>query len=421
MNKVFKMMLIFLLIIINMLLISCEGGRELDSIGIVIAIGFDLDGEDIIITNEVINPMGASPTNKNNNQEASKFVMGRGKTMEEAISNISLTFDRQLYYSHTRIIILGEDVVKGGYGEYIDTFNRNNQIRETTPLMVAKDAKAYEIMGIMPGIAHTAGKYIYDITKDNMITGKQRVIDINRFFRDFYGENEDYVLGVVERINKKVIKKESEDDKDNSKENKGDTLEVLRMEGGAVLKDKKLIGYFTGEEMMGFNFILDEFEGGVVSFITPKDALQESVETYKEKPYSGFKIFKSRTKTNIILQGDKLHLFINLKLRGGLKGTQEGVNLNNRLVIKKMEKSIEKNIRDKISKTLKKSQKQFEMDVLGIGQLVHRSYPNIWKEIKDEWPEIFKDLDYTIRVDASINDVGFASTTQGIRKSIYEK
>ncbi|WP_075724502.1 Ger(x)C family spore germination protein [Tissierella creatinophila] len=408
MNKSKKRLLVFIIIISNIFLTSCKSAKEIDTLGIVVAVGFDLDGEDVIITNEVINPMGSSTSQQSSGQESTKFVIGQGKTIEEAILNTSLTFDRELYYPHAHTIIVGEDLVKDGFDGYIDMLSRDKQLRETTFLMVAKGAKAYEIMGINSGLSNSPGRYLHDITQENMETGKQRPLDINRFLKYFYRKSGGVVLGVVEKRDKKTA----------NKDGKADTIEVLSVEGGVVLKEKKLVGYFTGEEMMGFNFIVGEFQRGPIVFQTPEDDKDKG--NFKKNHYSTFKVFKNKTTLDMELKKDKLHLFIDLKLRGALKATQEGVDLNNPNIVKEMEKSIEKEIKRKIATTLEKAQNEFNVDTFSIAELTHRKYPELWKEIEDQWPEIFKDLDYTIRVDASINDVGFINTTKKTRESIYE-
>lgn len=191
-------------------LTSCNTGDEINNLGIVVAVGFDLEGEDVVITNEVINPMGLSSANSSDIQESTEFVISRGKTIEEAIYNSSLTFDRKLYYPHTHTIILGKDVIENGLHEHIDMLSRNNQIRETALIMVSKDTKAYEIMGINSGLSSSPGRYLYQITQQNILTGKQRALDINRFFKYFYSKSEGYVLGIVEKVDKETAGPEGE-------------------------------------------------------------------------------------------------------------------------------------------------------------------------------------------------------------------
>lgn len=174
--------------------------------------------------------------------------------------------------------------------------------------------------------------------------------------------------------------------------------------------------------MIGFNFIVDEFKEGTLAFENSDDIIKKSdIKDNDKKHYSSFKVFKTKTKRDIKLEKDKLHLYIDIKLRGTLKATQAEIDLNNSVILNTLEKEIEESIKSTISNTLKKAKKEFEVDTFSIGELVHKNYPDLWREIEENWTEVFKDIDYTINVDANINDVGFTNTTKKTRKSIYEK
>lgn len=396
--------------VINLFLTSCTG-QEIDDLGIVIAMGFDIEDGEVVITNEVINPVGITTKSKGGGGgEPTQFVMGRGKTIEEAVINTSLTFDKRLYYQHAYIIILGEEVAKQGIYDYIDTLSRSNEIREDAFLMVAKDAKAYEVMGIHTGISQSSGKYIYEIVNQGMINSKTRPLEVNRFFKYLYTIEEGYTLGIIEKIQKRNIGKDGSSEK----------LEVLSLEGGSVFKDEKLTGYFTGDEMMGFKFIVDELKSGVIVFEAPESLIQEKNKSSTKNRYSSFQIFRNKTKIDIKLIDGKLHLFIEVKFRGNLKAVQEGIDLKKYDHIKQLEKSIGEKVEYYIGNTLERAQTEFEVDTFGIGRLVHRKYPELWSDIEKDWTEVFKDLEYTINVDASINEVGFTNSPQSIRKSRYE-
>ncbi|MGO1470485.1 MAG: Ger(x)C family spore germination protein [Tissierella sp.] len=407
MNKLLKLFSAFLLIFLNVFLISCTISNEIDTLGIVVAVGLDVDGDEVVLTNEVINPMDVSSNEGNESQEFARFVISRGRTIQEAMSNASLTFDKKLYYPHAHMIIIGEDLAKNGLDGFADIFSRDNEIRETTFLMIAKNAKAYEVMGINEGQSNSSGKYIYEIAKQDGLNSKHRTLNISDFFKYIYQKNEGQVFGLVE---KSTVRKEGENE----------FREVLSVEGGGVFKEGKLVGYFSGEEIAGFRFIVDEYEQGDIVFRTPKDIIKEKREKKHKHNYTSFRIYKNKTKMDIKLIDDKFHLFIDLKLSGSLKSTQRSIDLNESETINKIEQSIQKNIKGTIGDTLKKAQAELEVDTFSIGRLVYTKYPHIWNDIKEDWTEVFKDLEYTISVDASINDSGFTNKSMSIKKSIYE-
>ena len=62
------------------------------------------------------------------------------------------------------------------------------------------------------------------------------------------------------------------------------------------------------------------------------------------------------------------------------------------------EKIVEKNILDLIQK----SQTKFKTDVFGIGSMVYRKDPKLWKQVKDNWDEIFTTMEVEVHTNIEI-------------------
>lgn len=412
MKKIIRKIYIFTpILIILLLLTSCTGARELDTIGIVVSTGIDLEDGQIVITNEVINPaLGHGGKNEDIN-ENTKFVQGRGLTVVDAISQISLAFDRELYYPHNYLVIFGEEVAKEGIGKYIDVLSRNTEQREMAYLLVSQGDKAYDVMGINSGISTSPGNYMYEILKGENFKGKTRTIATNEFLRYYYRAQEGYIFGVVRVIEQPEINK--------MLTNK--TIDVLCIEGGSVFEHDKLIGYYSGDEMIGFNFLVDNLKSTDIVFENPQYAEDTNAQIAEKGRYSVVKVFRSKTTLDIKLEEEKLHLYVDVKLRGTLVETTELLNLSDTKILKLVEDACAKKIEGIINKTLEKAQKEYALDSFSIGKLVHRKHPKLWKEIEKDWKEIFAEINYTVNVKASIVDTGFTNTPSNLRKGKYNE
>lgn len=407
MKKIVNKIYIFIeIIIILFLFTSCTGARELDTMGIVVSTGIDLEDGKIVITNEVINPAVGPGGKSEDLTENTKFVQGRGLTVVDAIAQSLLSFDRELFYPHNHLVIFGEDVAKDGIGKYIDVLSRNNEQREMAYLLVSQGDKAYDVMGINSGISTSPGKYMYDILKGENFNGKTRTIATNEFLRYYYRAQEGYIFGVVRVIEQPEINKMASNE----------TIDVLCIEGGALFENDKLIGYYSGDEMIGFNFLVDNLKSTDLVFETPQYAEDSKDQMAEKGKYSVVKVFRSKTKLNIKLEQEKLHLYIDVKLRGPLIETTELLNISDTKILKLVEDACAKKVEDIINKTLEKSQKEFALDSFSIGELVHRKYPKLWKEIKNDWKQIYEEIDYTVNVNVSIVDTGFTNTPSNLRK-----
>ena len=406
-----KLFILLKLFIILIFLTSCTGARELDTLGIVVTTGIDMENGEVVVTNEVINPIAASGSKNGDMTESTEFVQGRGHTVTDAIAQSSLTFDRQLYYPHNHLVIFGEEIAKDGIGKYIDLLSRHTEQREIAYLLVSKGEKAYNIMGVNSGISNSPGKYMYQIIKGQNFNGKTRTLAINEFLRYYYRSQEGYIFGVVALVEKPQINK-IESDK---------TIEVISVEGGAVFEQDKLIGYYTGDEMIGFNLLVDNLKTTAIVFETPSYVEKPKDQISEKGKYSVLKVYKSKTKLDIKLEQEELHLYVDVKIRGILIETTELLNLSDSKILELVADACEKRVEEIIKKILVKAQKEYELDSFSIGELVHRKYPKLWKEIKDDWEEIFTELDYTINVNIAIADTGFTNIPPNLRKGKYNE
>lgn len=62
---------------------------------------------------------------------------------------------------------------------------------------------------------------------------------------------------------------------------------------------------------------------------------------------------------------------------------------------------------DTINQTIESVQKQYESDIFGFGEAIHRSNPKEWKKIKRQWrDEGFSELSANVKVDVKLQHTG---------------
>ena len=57
-------------------------------------------------------------------------------------------------------------------------------------------------------------------------------------------------------------------------------------------------------------------------------------------------------------------------------------------------------------KRLDKAQHELKTDIFGFGEHIHRKYPKVWNELKDDWDTEFEKLQVNFIFDTKIKDVG---------------
>src|SRR5690606_14639492 len=114
-----------------------------------------------------------------------------------------------------------------GIGDYIDILSRNNEQREQAYMIVAKGRNAYEVMGVNSGMAQSPGRYIHEIISHEVFNEETRTLTISEFFRYYFIPHEDYIMGVLDILQKPQINESIRETQ----------FKVLSIGGGSAFKN----------------------------------------------------------------------------------------------------------------------------------------------------------------------------------------
>lgn len=404
-----KVVLIIYLGISFLILSSCTNAREIKDLAMVSIIGMDKEGDDVVLTCEISNPLYSSKTDGASSTSYSVvFVQGKGKTFFDAGRNLTLHFDKQLFFSHANIIIIGEELAKEGITQNLDYLLRAQGPRENIKMLIAKGTKAYEVMGVMGELSGSGGEYISGMLDNFSLNGKTIDISLSQYYRYYYGINNEPVIGVVQKEERKGVPGEVK--------KSGPTKTILNIGGGAVTKRDYLIGYFSPDEMFGFNFIVNDIKGGAIVFTTPSKLTNNMSVIGNQGKLTSIEILKSQTKNDIKIKDGNIHLDINVKLRGSLIEENRAIDLDDEEFIAILEDDCSKEVEKIISRTLDKGQREFKQDNFSIGEAVHQKYPEVWREIEGDWDNIFSEMTYSVNVKTEIVKIGIINVPSNLRK-----
>lgn len=409
-----KIMLFYIFILIVLFLTGCWDSRELNTLGIVLVIGIDREGDQVLLTAEVIEPMPAKTKSGMEKGTSVKYVQGIGDNIFQAFRNITLKFDRRIFISHSKAIIFGEEFAKKPLTNELDIFLRDNEQRETAYLLVAKGAKAYEVMGINAGIEDIPGNYILKLIENFKYNSKAVNINLAEYIKHYHEIGKQPVLGLIEKKEKKQIYKEQKTSKDKEYE-----LSVI---GSVAFYKDELVGYLSGEETTGFNFIRDKVEESIVTFPNPITSIDKystatppiesevGFKGTKKEDMSTIKIVKSKTKNDIEIRDGDIILKTKITMRGTIGEMEGDIDISEKEGMKELERACSEQIRKEVEKVFIKAQKDFKSDIFGFGSLFHRKYPEEWNEIKDNWHNVFPDVDFQVEVETNAIRTGLINT-----------
>ena len=398
-----KRFLLIVSILLSILLTGCWDARELNELGISMIIGFDIEDEKVLLTVEVIQPMHSGNQEGNGSNLSVKYVQGAGNNMLEAFRDVILRFDRLIFASHNKILIFGEDFAKKGLASHIDELYRDREQREMAYILVAKEQKAYEVMGINAGLEKVPADYVLQLVKGIRSNPKTVNVNLVEYLKHYYHAGHHPVVGVIEKNIRKKIDKTSGNSSMEDYE--------LSVMGAAVFKEEGLVGYLGGNDTKALNFIMDNIRGGIITFPTPAAVVKTESETEPQSnDLSSVIIISNKTKNDVEIIDGKIILKTKVKLRSSLGEVVGDIDISKEENIKAIEDACSKAIEVALKAAIKKLQRDFKLDIFGFGIVFHRKYPEQWKEIERNWDEIFSEAEVEVVVDTNIIRTGLINT-----------
>ncbi|MDM5327006.1 Ger(x)C family spore germination protein [Neobacillus sp. CF12] len=374
MKRILKITQLSSLVFLNLFFISgCWNYREIDQLAIVAGAAIDKQDDKYLVSAEIVNVTGGKEA-----KVSPKVVTGIGDTIFDAIRNTIKISGKQLYWAHSEILIISQEIAREGVVEVIDLFARDPETRMSSNLLISKEKTAKEILEQQSITTEIQSSQINKMLMSQKGLSKAPVIAIYQFVNNLADNTRSAVLPAIS--NKKT-------------QGKSET----ELFGSAVFKKDKLSGFLNGEDTKYFLFVLNKVKGGL---LIQKEKLEGSdvkvsLEIFADKTYTKIKPVYSNGKLTM-----KLDVFVNVAI-GELEGSKNYMNEPGRT---KLQKAAEKSLEDNINRVIKKVQNEYNSDIFEFGRIVQDERPDVWKELEDDWEKIYKDLEVKVKAEIIIKD-----------------
>lgn len=364
-----KIKVIFL-ISISLLMGGCWDYIGLDEITVITGVAIDKKDYKYALTFEYVD-FNSSTKNKG---VVTKIIESNGETIFDAIRNAKKKVRNKLYFIQTQAIIINKKIAeKDGIGTIINFFMRDGEIRETVKLVISEEKKASDILKAKsidnPSTAYEIQKIVDD---DKRVTGTTKGIALYETFNTIINNSESLGLPVIHLTN-------------------NDSKKVIEVNGIAVFKKDRAIGYLTPDESKMYLFINNSIEGGILPLkYKSKDssiALEISENNSKQSyTYKDGK-FKIKVETNTtVYMGEYIYQRTQLKEKD----------------LKKIRKEAEKMIEKNIKKLIEKAQKEYKHDIFSFGNLIANKDSKLWHKVQKKWNKLFLTLDVEVTSNVKI-------------------
>lgn len=410
-----KRILVVLLILMLLLTNGCWDRRELESLGIVQALGFDLgpDQKGVTITTMIAIPskLGGQSGNGGGggggDEPGVVITSMDAPSIYEAFNKINTMINREVSLLQNQVLILGEDMVKKGVGKWVDNLIRFREMRRTMALFVCK-GKAAEIMKVQPKLETKPSEYLIDLVAISRRTGMFPAVTLNDFFKryeSFAQENYLPLLAKQGGADPSAGQKGEEGNKEGSKPEQGQSTpeveepkpEDIKLIGSAIFKKDRMVGDFDIYETQILLLLNNEF----------KEALLTIEDPLKRDNHIIFRLL-STTPVQIKYkhQNNVDHFQVKLVLEADLVSIQSNIDYTRPQMEGFLGRVIAAELKNRVIKVIKKAQQEYNSDVFGFGQKVRSTFITSPEYENYRWPDKFKEAQINVEVIVNLRRVG---------------
>lgn len=392
-----KLKIVFVLLILLLFpLLSACTSRELDTINLVTALGIDKDEAGYMITYQVLNPK-AIAAKRSVNEAPFALYVEKGSSLDETDKRVTTQASRKMYATHVRSIVIGEDVARDGLKEILDYLFRSNEYRTDYYFIIAKGTTANQILSTVTTIESVSGiKYYESIENSKRWWATTNSLKIVELINDINAKGKNPVLAGVEFY-------EKTDDMD--------SIERLKKSYSGKVKFTAL-GAFHDDKLIGW---LDESESIALANILGKTKNISSYVDFDENTHVSLNIVAKKTKIKASLSDGKPVINVMLSADMMITAQTGDVDFTDQENLDKLNSLANEKTIEFCQKTLDKAQHELKTDIFGFGESIHRAYPKVWNELKDNWDDAFATLQVDFMIETKIMDMG-----QNLRSIIRE-
>ncbi|MDQ8733521.1 Ger(x)C family spore germination protein [Paenibacillus sp. LHD-38] len=358
-------------------LAGCWDKMELDDLAFVQAVAIDeTENGKIRMTTHFYKPQGVgSGMSQGQGAKSYQNVETIDESMFEAIRDFTLHVGRKAQWSHMRVLIIGEKLAKKrNIGEILDIMSRDNEPRATMNIIIGKD-QGSTYLEVAPFIEQTEAQELLKISRMayryTAKTVNTNFLDLSLQLKSETGiANIPYVY--------------------RDKRSAPDSVPVLAT---ALIKKGKMVGLLDNKGTESLVALTDQYKNGIIETACPNPNKRETIlaESFK-------------TKITPEIKEDSVDVHVSVKI-DGIVGELVCTTLTDKEGFQRFSDKIENSVEQQLQNTIELLQKK-KLDAIGIGNLIHRQNPALWKRWKPDWEERFARAKFNVDVEVNVLNTG---------------
>lgn len=309
------------------------------------------------------------------------ILTAEGKSVLDTVRNFQTYTDKQMFLGHIDFYLIGEEAARENLSKYVDFISRDDEVRLNSTIFIV-EGPAGKILEISNASDYFLPERLKNLSQNISllsISSKMKLLDlIGRL-------DENGTFGIaVPCIRQTVFEKQQENGEIGLKNE-------FTLDGYAIIKDLKLVGFIHCPVSRGYNFICNKVFSGTIDLSDPEG---NTVTT---------EILGSRTSIVPRIKGNRLvGVDIRTQFETNIDEVHSTEDIFREDTLRFLERQQSDRIKDEMEKCVEAA-KEYKTDFIGIGEKVNLRHPILWKGLKEQWPLIFADLPVTVEVESRID------------------
>ncbi|MDF2723571.1 MAG: Ger(x)C family germination protein [Paenibacillus sp.] len=380
---------------------GCWNRRELNDLAITIGLGIDkLDANQYRISAQVVEP-GEAAEKKGSGRSPVILYSETGSTVMEALRKATMNSPRKLYMAHLRILIIGEALAREGIADVLDFMVRDHGVRTDFYIAIAKGRKAEEMLKVMTPLEKLpAVKINKTMESSEKVWAPSLAVTMDMLISDIISDGKQPVLATIE------LKGDPQAGNQRSSLEQIDVPASIVTSSLAAFKGSKLVGWLNQDESKGHNYILNKITNTVGFISCPKGGK------------IALEVIRANSKLKARMEDGEPIVDIELRIKQNVGEVLCNIDLTKMETLDDLNERSSQKLKSFIEAAVDKAQKQFESDIFGFGEAVHRADPKAWKQLKQNWDQHFTTMQVNVKVD--VQTILLGTVTDSLLKKVKE-
>lgn len=382
-----KLLFSLITLLIIFLTSGCYNYKEINQMAIISSIGIDKDEtkNEYIVSAQIMN----SKESEESEDSQITVYSRKGKTIHEALRDLTLKSPRRLYGNHLSKIVLSEEVASEGIQNILDIFNRVTEVRNEFVITIVKDDKASDVLKVLTSTETIPAEYVkLSLKSADNNSGLTYTTKLDEFVSLYLKKGIDPTVPVL-KIDKKSKKGKTVDNITTT-----DPISKIVIDSLAVTNEGKFEAFLKKDEIIGYNYLRNQIQKMVIPV------------KCDDNNYASVSVQSNKTKSKIKKGNNKYTVTFYINVNAIITEYNCSKKLTKTKTLESLEKRSEKKIKSYIKKAINK-QKNTKGKFLGIERLIYLDYPK------------YKNEDYNIKYNVNVNIVRKGEINNSIKGEKY--